>query len=187
MGEFDCSMLVDNPDFPFMHDLLGLLKLRGSRLMAGVVPRIFQITYRERNAQYAAAARLLKLENFGSTGYHLLPVLYQLRHGGASHELATGRREITALAKRGRWGSLASVRRYERGGRLTELASRLTPAQVDLAELCQSHIGAILCGTCRPVSPGTTARQSPSNSSQVQGVGQRRGGPPTRPGARSSS
>ena len=79
-------MLVDNPDFPFLHDLLGLLKLRGSRLMAGVACRIFQITYREWNAQYAAAVRQLKLEKFDSEGTHLLPVLYQLRHGGASHE-----------------------------------------------------------------------------------------------------
>ena len=98
------------------------------------MPRIFEITYRERNAQCAAAARQLKLENFGSEGTHLLPVLYQLRHGGASHELATGRREITALAKRGRWDSLVSVRRYEMGGRLTELVSRLTPDQVDFPE-----------------------------------------------------
>ena len=83
-------MLVDNPDFPFMPDLLGLLKLRGSRQMAGVMPRIFKITYRQWNAQYAADARQLKLEKFGSEGSHLLPVLYQLRHGGASHEAHQG-------------------------------------------------------------------------------------------------
>ena len=101
-----------------------------------VTSHIFTITYRQWSTQYAEAAQVPKLENFGSIGYHLLPVLYQLRHGGASHELATGRREITALAKRGRWGSMASVRRYEKGGRLTELVSRLTPAQVDLADSC---------------------------------------------------
>ena len=31
-GEFDCSMLVDNPDFPFMHDLSrceALARVRG--------------------------------------------------------------------------------------------------------------------------------------------------------------
>ena len=163
--------------------------IRGSRQLAGVTPRIFNITYRQWNAQYAAAARQLKLENFGSDGTHLLPVLHQLRHGGASHELVTGRREISALAKRGRWGWWLRYegRRYEKGGRLTEVVSRLTPAQVDLAELCQSHIGAILCGTCPPMLPNMAELQSPSRSSQDQGAGQRRGGPLTRPGARSSS
>jgi hypothetical protein len=184
-GEFDCSMVVDNPDFPFMPLLLNMLKLRGqgqsvSRKTHGtaqpadLTSRIFSITYRQWSAQYAEAARQLMLENCGSSGAHPLPVLYQLRHGGASHELATGRREITALAKRGRWASIASLRRYEKGGRVTELLSRLTPAQAALAVDCQSRIGEILSGTF-PVTLQGTDRSS-SSSFQAPADGQRHGG-----------
>lgn len=45
-------------------------------------------------------------------------MLYQLRHGGASHELLTGFRDVPGPMKRGRWKTLASVRRYEKGGRV---------------------------------------------------------------------
>jgi len=181
-GEFDCSLMVDNPDFPFMPALLSMLKLRGQNRSAQLTTRIFSITYRQWSAQYAEAARLLTLENFGSSGYHLLPVLYQLRHGGASHELATGRREITALAKRGRWASIASLRRYEKGGRLTELVSRLSPAQVVLAEDCQSRIGDILCGTF-PVTSHSTDR----SFSQVPADGRPLGGRLPRPAGTTAS
>ena len=54
-------------------------------------------------------------------------VLYQLRHGGASHELATNRCDLPSLAKRGRWKPLASLKRYEKGARLLELVSRVAP------------------------------------------------------------
>jgi len=196
-GEFDCSMVVDNPDFPFMPPLLNMLKQRGQKQAvsrrahgtaqpADVTSRIFSISYRQWSAQYAEAAQQLMLESFGSSA-HPLPVLYQLRHGGASHELATGRREITALAKRGRWASIASLRRYEKGGRLTEILSRLTPAQVALAEDCQSRIGEFLSETFPAMSRGMD--RSSSSSSQAPAGGLRHGGrlPRTRDTAASSS
>ena len=85
-----------------------------------VTPRIFYLTLRERSAQYAEAVQQLGLSKFGP------PVLYQLRHGGASHEVASGRRDLPPRMKRGRWSTLMSVRRYEKGGRLAELLGRLT-------------------------------------------------------------
>ena len=188
-GEFDCSLMVDNPDFPFMPAIFNMLKVRGQDQIATLAghqtersaktDRIFSITYRQGSAQYAEAARQLTLGNGSCNGNHPLPVLYQLRHGGGSHELATGRRELTALAKRGRWASIASLRRYEKGGRLTELVSRLTPAQAAAASDCQSRIGEILSGTF-PATSQNTGRLF-SSCSQAPAGGQRRGGRLPRP------
>ncbi len=134
---------------------------------------------RQRRARVAEAARILTLGSFGSGGVHVRPVLDQLRHGGASKERATGRRERTALAKRGRWASIASLRRYEKGGRLTELVSRLSPAQTALAEDCQSRIGEILCRTL-PVTLHGTDRSS-SSASLASADGRLRAGRLPRP------
>ena len=44
----------------------------------------------------------------------LHPCLFSLRHGGASHDRATGSRSLLEVQQRGRWKSLDSVRRYEK-------------------------------------------------------------------------
>ena len=54
--------------------------------------------------------------------------LYRLRHGGASHDRATGARPLDAVKKRGRWAAGASVKRYEKSVRLQQVESEL-PAQ----------------------------------------------------------
>ena len=161
--ESDCSLLVDNPDFPYMPALLELLKLRkieGKKPLASPKPmkqtqadhksvtsRIFHLTHREWSVQYAEAVQQLGLKMFGP------PVLYQLRHGVASHEVASGRRGLPSLMKRGRWSTLHSVRRYEKGGRLAELLGRLTAPEAAYTQACQANIGWILCGTCPPMLP----------------------------------
>ena len=45
-------------------------------------------------------------------------VPYQGRHSGINIDLAMGLRSLGAAAKRGRWQSMKSVRRYEKAGRL---------------------------------------------------------------------
>ena len=128
----------------------------------------------ELKKQYNRAAKDLGL----AVLHEKLPVIYQLRHGRASHELATGRRNLTDIMS---WKSQVSVKRYEKGGRLAEILERLPPDLANLAEKCQSNIGAILCGTCPPFLH-TTASQSPSSSSQDPAGGRRR--TDTRPRAR---
>ena len=55
----------------------------------------------------------------------LAPVLHSLRHGGPSTDLAMKSRSVTEAQKRGRWRTLRSVARYERGGRVSEQLQRL--------------------------------------------------------------
>ena len=54
---------------------------------------------------------------------------YRFRHGGASHDMLHHHRDLAGVQKRGRWKSLASVRRYEKGSRLAQLFAGL-PKQV---------------------------------------------------------
>ena len=55
------------------------------------------------------------------------PMLYQLRHSGPSADFAGGRRSLDSIKRRGRWPTDASVRRYEKGGRVTDQLGRLKP------------------------------------------------------------
>eukprot|EP00439_Symbiodinium_sp_Y106_P000173 s123_g1.t1 len=70
-----------------------------------------------------AAANALSLQKLGP--FHP----YRLRHGGASHDFVNKLRDLTEIQHRGRWKSTASVRRYQKGGRLTQLMNAL-PKQV---------------------------------------------------------
>lgn len=50
------------------------------------------------------------------------PVLYSLRHGGASEDLLRRTRDLSSVFRRGRWRSWNSVRRYGKEAKLlTEL------------------------------------------------------------------
>ena len=68
---------------------------------------------------------------------------------GWRKQMLTGYRSIEALKKRGRWASDASVRRYEKGGRVSQALAQLEPKLQDHCRRCALRIGAILAGTCQ--------------------------------------
>ena len=78
-------------------------------------------------------------------------MLYQLRHGGASHELLSGARDINGIKKRGRWLSDTSLRRYEKGGRVAQQMARLPVNLQQACTLAAERIGDILDGYVTPV------------------------------------
>jgi len=49
-----------------------------------------------------------------------------LRHGAASEDFHRGLRSLAEVQARGRWRTSASVRRYEKAGRLLAQVSRLS-------------------------------------------------------------
>ena len=51
--------------------------------------------------------------------------LYRLRHGGASHAYASGLMSLQEIQRAGRLQSTKSLRRYENGGRLSQLVNDL--------------------------------------------------------------
>jgi hypothetical protein len=138
VGLFDEAMLLDNPEFMF----LGKVLAARARASPGGSP-MFPVRHLAWAQSLADAAAQLGLEGRGK-----VPVLYQLRHGGASHEMLTGFRSLEALKRRGRWASDASVRRYEKGGRIGQVLSRLDTKLQDHCRRCAAQIGKILAGSC---------------------------------------
>ena len=57
--------------------------------------------------------------------------LHRLRHGNASHAYASGLMSLQEIQRAGRWKSTKSLRRYEKGGRLSQLVNNL-PENLDM-------------------------------------------------------
>ncbi|CAK0883435.1 unnamed protein product [Prorocentrum cordatum] len=89
-------------------------------------PLLFAITQREVSSALSAAAKALGIEKF-------LPGLhpYMLRHGGASHDYGSKARSLVDVQRRGRWQSWHSVRRYEKGARLSQVL-QMVPAAMQV-------------------------------------------------------
>ena len=79
--------------------------------------------------------------------------VYQLRHGGASHDCVSLSRTLTEVRRRGRWRSWHSVRRYEKGSRMNEVLNRLSPAQKLYADKCVEFAPAEFLGQRSPLAP----------------------------------
>ncbi|CAK0813222.1 unnamed protein product, partial [Prorocentrum cordatum] len=89
-------------------------------------PLLFVITQREVSSALSGAARALGIEKY-------LPGLhpYMLRHGGASHDYGSKARSLVDVQRRGRWQSWHSVRRYEKGARLSQVL-QMVPAAMQV-------------------------------------------------------
>ena len=96
-------------------------------------------------AELAAAAEMLGIQKLGP----LNP--YRFRHTGASHDFATKERSLLEIQRRGRWRGKKSMRRYEKGGRLTELLQRLDTKTVIHAKRCGKCAGQVLLGARSPL------------------------------------
>ena len=129
VGEFDETLALDNPDFGF----LGAVFKKIRRERKPLEPA-FDLDYKSWMESFRLAGVALQLEALGP------PVLYQLRHGGASHEALTGFRDGVSLLRRGRWASERSVKRYAKGGRVNQVLSLLTADQLLLAEQAEGRL-----------------------------------------------
>ena len=61
----------------------------------------------------------------------IAPVLYSLRHGGASHDALGKKQEFLAIKERGRWSSDKSLARYKKQGRAQLEVAKLPDATVN--------------------------------------------------------
>ena len=130
---YDESLMNDNPDFKWVDAVLERLRDRGP-----LSEPMTTVDYAKWTAQFKAAVNELQLGP-------LMPLtIYQLRHGGASHEIHSGRRDLLGVKKRGRWDSDASLHRYVKAGRLNEQVHRLDQATQSAANLCAERIGSVI-------------------------------------------
>ena len=70
--------------------------------------------------------------------------VYQVRHGSASTDMLDRHRSTEELMKRGRWKSLSSLRRYEQGGKLSQVFSSLTTQQQEATLKAAKDLGNIM-------------------------------------------
>ncbi|CAK0863884.1 unnamed protein product [Prorocentrum cordatum] len=72
--------------------------------------------------------------------------LYQMRHSGASIDLAKGWRNLTSAQRRGEWTQAKSMHRYERSSRLGSSNSKLAPSLRAVCEQAERQFTQILTG-----------------------------------------
>ena len=78
-------------------------------------------------------------------------VMYMFRHAGASTDFALRLRLLPEIKLRGRWKSDASLRRYEKGGRLADQLQRLPLPLRTHAKRCADCVNNVLAGTASPL------------------------------------
>ena len=111
------------------------------------VPKLFDLTYPQLQSAWKLAIKHFSLPKIG------IHMMYQLRHGGASHDSVAKTRPLDEIRKRGRWKSWGSVRRYEKGARSGEMLQRLCPTVKDHALCCAASLGDVLAGSKSPLRP----------------------------------
>ncbi|CAK0824461.1 unnamed protein product [Prorocentrum cordatum] len=77
---------------------------------------------------------------------HLQPHLYSLRHGGASEDLLSGARTPEQVMRRGRWATVASLRRYGKETRLLREAAKVDPDVLLFGEIVERNFLDVLRG-----------------------------------------
>lgn len=165
---FDDSVRMDHP--PWLGSLL--LDLRASREKGAT---LFRVSRSDLHRHWRDATMMLGIGE---------AVLYQLRHGGASGDYLEGRRTLSDIAMRGRWRTLASVRRYTKAGRVQKVLAGLPPRVRPFVKWAHNRIEHIIKGDLsgmpsRPIDPRPTAmamraRRRPSLSSSATTVPWRR-------------
>ena len=82
-----------------------------------------------------------------------LPIFvpYELRHSGPSWDKLHQRRSQLAIMRRGRWRSLASLARYEKGGMLMKEYANLSKTLRIHFEQCATKIDRVMLGDLLPV------------------------------------
>ena len=140
-GKFDESMRFDFEMHDFLKPIFTFFKQ--TKVLKKPEEKVLSLDYRRWAALFRRAVLDLHLGALGP------PTLYMLRHAGASLDVARGARTLQEVQKRGRWDSFASVRRYEKAGRVAELLGRLPGSVQHLACRCSLKIGEILFGQVR--------------------------------------
>ena len=110
--EFDECLALDLP-YQAMYGQATFRLMRLAQRKAD--DKIFSIAVEDVHNFLKEASVKLQLQSLGE----LHP--YRLRHGGASHDCNSKLRDVAGVQLRGRWKTLASVRRYQKGGRLSQL------------------------------------------------------------------
>lgn len=132
-GELDEAIVLDHPYLKWMLKSLNTLKK-----VHGPDDQVFQFDLKKGSAMFSQAVDELGFQKVG------IQCVYQIRHGSASTDMIKRQRSTEELMKRGRWKCLSSLRRYEQGGRLSQVFGKLTESQQSLALHAEKQVGATM-------------------------------------------
>ena len=146
-GEFDESLLMDWPELRWMDPLLHALRRRPCQCS------VWNFDADSLRRMFNQVVHLSGIEN-------LKPVLYSLRHGGASHDILCRHRTIVEVKRRGRWRSDSSLNRYEKATfALAELA-KMPDELIQYSLFIENNLAELfLDKRTRPPPPSMTAKQ----------------------------
>ncbi|CAK0845134.1 unnamed protein product, partial [Prorocentrum cordatum] len=91
---------------------------------------------------FAQACRRLSLDR-------LRPHLHSLRHGGASDDMLSQRRQLGEIQRRGRWRTAKSLNRYTKETKLLDELAWIPPEVMELGAFVESNLEALV-GGCLP-------------------------------------
>lgn len=116
--EFDETLLLDLPEQAVLAETIYRVLRLGLRSPR---EKIFKATAKDLGKMMDYAATHLLMESLGA------PHPYRLRHAGASRDFLSKARTMSEIQQRGRWKAAASVRRYQKGGRIQQQLHSLPP------------------------------------------------------------
>jgi hypothetical protein len=134
---FDDSVPLDHPAW------LGALVAQRCAKLAPLAP-LFQVEHQVLVAQFKAAVERLRLP-----ATHL----YQCRHGGASDDALAHRRDSMQIMARGRWQTIASVRRYSKAAQVQKYLALVGQKVRRYCQFAEANLQGLLQGTVAPLPP----------------------------------
>lgn len=133
VGVFDNSLPIDVKSFQFMGEML----LQAAAKCSRPQELIFKFTMDEFRKSFQEAGAALGLEAVHP---------YQLRHGGATNDLAAGVRDFQGVKSRGRWKTDQSVRRYAKTGRIQQLLTQMSAVDLRFCRWAEANMCKVMTG-----------------------------------------
>lgn len=142
IGVFDNALAINSKEMLWMGNEL----LSHAKKLNHKDDMLFNFNMDSFREEFARCGRMLNLGEVHP---------YQLRHGGATHDLTSGRRDHSGVKARGRWKTDQSVRRYAKTGRVQQLLNQMSAAQISYCRWSEQNIAKVCKGVCRPDSTKT--------------------------------
>ena len=135
-GVFDNTIALNSADRIWIGDVISTM-MKGKDKEA----KIFSFSMEEFRKQFGEVSKIL-----GIPGLHP----YQLRHGGAAHDLASKARDHAQVKARGRWSTDQSVRRYTKTGKIQTLLGQLSKGSLEYCRWSQRNLKSVMSGRMQP-------------------------------------
>lgn len=148
-GELDEGVTLDHPFLEWMKVVYQFIK-KNRPAQNQMIPH----NMKQLSVMFAKAVDGCGFRDYG------IQCSYQVRHGSASTDMLQKLRSMEELMKRGRWRTLTSLRRYEQGGRLSQVFGKLSKYEQEIAIKAERNLPSVLAASLGCKKPPCTASSS---------------------------